>query len=82
MHMRECLQSGESKKREKRIDYINYEITSYMTLVSSLKMNESDSTTCNALYKCFSDIERIGVMQSISYSIPPMRIISFPAQNT
>ena len=38
------------KKREKRIDYINYEITNYMTLVSSLKMNESDSTTCNALY--------------------------------
>ena len=47
-------------KREKRIDFINYEITNYMSKVSSLKMNESDSTTCNALYKCFADIERIG----------------------
>lgn len=58
------------KKREKRIDYINYEITNYMTLVSSLKMNESDSTTCNALYKCFSDIERIGdhAINIIQYS--------------
>ena len=58
------------RKREKRIDYINYEITNYMTLVSSLKMNESDSTTCNALYKCFSDIERIGdhAINIIQYS--------------
>lgn len=47
-------------KREKRIDFINYQITNYMSKVSSLNMNEADSTTCNALYKCFSDIERIG----------------------
>lgn len=47
-------------KREKRIDYINYEITNYMTKVSSLNMSEKESTTCNALFKCFADIERIG----------------------
>ena len=58
-------------KREKRIDFINYEITNYMSKVSSLKMNESDSTTCNALYKCFADIERIGdhVINIIQYAI-------------
>ena len=59
------------KKREKRIDYINYEITNYMTKVSLLKMNEAASTTCNALYKCFADIERIGdhAINIIQYSI-------------
>lgn len=51
---------GKIKKREKRIDYINYEITNYMTQVSSLSMNEKESTTCNALFKCYADIERIG----------------------
>lgn len=58
-------------KREKRIDFINYEITNYMSKVSSLKMNESDSTTCNALYKCFADIERIGdhAINIIQYSL-------------
>lgn len=58
------------KKREKRIDFINYEITNYMTKVSLLNMNESDSTTCNALYKCFADIERIGdhAINIIQYS--------------
>ena len=58
-------------KREKRIDFINYEITNYMTKVSSLKMNETDSTTCNALYRCFSDIERIGdhAINIIQYSV-------------
>lgn len=59
------------QKREKRIDFINYQITNYMTKVSLLHMNESDSTTCNALYKCFADIERIGdhAMNIIQYSI-------------
>ena len=58
-------------KREKRIDFINYEITNYMTKVSSLKMNETDSITCNALYRCFSDIERIGdhAINIIQYSV-------------
>lgn len=57
-------------KREKRIDFINYQITNYMTKVSLLNMNESDSNTCNALYKCFSDIERIGdhAINIIQYS--------------
>ncbi|WP_416326013.1 Na/Pi cotransporter family protein [[Eubacterium] hominis] len=53
-------QMEDIKKREKRIDYINYEITNYMTKVSSLNMSEKESTTCNALFKCFADIERIG----------------------
>lgn len=59
------------KKREKRINYINYEITNYMTLVNSLNLNETDSTTCNALYKCFFDIERIGdhAINIIQYSV-------------
>lgn len=48
------------KKREKRINYINYQITDFMTKVSTINMNERDSTTCNALFKCFADIERIG----------------------
>lgn len=52
--------SEKIRKREKRIDFINYEITNYMTKVGSLGMNETDTTTSNALYKCFSDIERIG----------------------
>lgn len=58
------------RKREKRIDYINYEITDYMTKVSQLNMNDRDSTTCNALYKCFADIERIGdhAINIIQYS--------------
>ena len=47
-------------KREKRINYMNYEITEYMTKVSSLTMSEEDATLCNAIYKCFADIERIG----------------------
>ena len=57
-------------KREKRIDYINYEITDYMTKVSSLNMSEKESTTCNALFKCFADIERIGdhAINIIQYS--------------
>lgn len=59
------------QKREKRIDYINYEITNYMTKVSTLGMNETDSTTSNALYKCYSDIERIGdhAINILQYSI-------------
>ena len=48
------------EKREKRIDFINYEITNYMSKVSQINMNENESITSNALYKCFSDIERIG----------------------
>lgn len=59
------------RKREKRIDYINFEITNYMTKVSQLHMNDRDSTTCNALYKCFADIERIGdhAINILQYSV-------------
>lgn len=48
------------EKREKRIDYINYKISDYMTSVSTLPMNSTASNTINALYKCYADIERIG----------------------
>lgn len=54
------LKKDKMLKREKRINYMNYEITEYMTKVSSLSMNEQEATLCNALYKCFADIERIG----------------------
>ncbi|MCB6603175.1 Na/Pi cotransporter family protein, partial [Erysipelatoclostridium ramosum] len=48
------------EKREKRIDSINYQISDYMTSVSTLPMNPTASNTINALYKCYADIERIG----------------------
>lgn len=58
------------KKREKRINFINMEMTNYMTKVCQLNMNDEDSTTCNALYKSYADIERIGdhAMNIIQYS--------------
>ena len=48
------------EKREKRIDFINFQITDYMSQVSLLNKTEQESNSINALYKCFSDIERIG----------------------
>lgn len=58
------------RKREKRINFITMEMTNYMTKVSQLNMNDEDSTTCNALYKSYADIERIGdhAMNIIQYS--------------
>ena len=47
-------------KREDHINLINFEVTKYMTEVSSLQMNTHESNVCNALYKSFADIERIG----------------------
>ena len=47
-------------KREQRINFINNEITHYMSTVSLLDLNEQESDICNSLYKCFTDIERIG----------------------
>lgn len=69
----ESYDLDEIHKREKRIDFINYEITDYMTKVSTLHMNLQDSTTCNALYKCYADIERIGdhAMNIIQYACHP-----------
>ncbi|MEG0527257.1 Na/Pi cotransporter family protein [Amedibacillus sp. YH-ame6] len=60
------------RKREKRINFINMEMTDYMTKVSQLNMNDEDSTTCNALYKSYADIERIGdhAMNMIQYAEP------------
>ncbi|MGN1343170.1 MAG: Na/Pi cotransporter family protein [Traorella sp.] len=48
------------EKREDHINYINYQITEYMSKVSILNMSERESDICNSLYKCFTDIERIG----------------------
>lgn len=48
------------EKREDRINFINNEVTAYMSKVSLLNMNVHESDTCNSLYKCFTDIERIG----------------------
>lgn len=58
--LKEDISIEDIEKKEKRIDYINYEISNYMTSVSTLPMNTTDSNTINALYKCFADIERIG----------------------
>ena len=46
--------------REQQINNINYEISNYMSKVSLLPMNQHESDICNSIYKCFSDIERIG----------------------
>ena len=46
-------------KREDRVNFINYEVAEYMSKVSVLHMNEHEANICNALYKCFADIERI-----------------------
>lgn len=58
--LKEDISIEDIEMKEKRIDYINYEISNYMTSVSTLPMNTTDSNTINALYKCFADIERIG----------------------
>ena len=52
--------SDDIKKREERINFINYEITNYMSQVSTLVMSEHESDVINSLYKCFTDIERVG----------------------
>ena len=46
--------------RENRINFINLEITDYMSKVSVLEKNEHEADTINGLYKSFADIERIG----------------------
>ena len=47
-------------KREDHINLINFEVTKYMSEVSLLPMNQRETNICNALYKTFADIERIG----------------------
>lgn len=46
--------------REDKINGINYKVAEYMSKVSLLQMNQQESDICNALYKSFSDIERVG----------------------
>ena len=47
-------------KREDHINLINFEVAKYMSQVSLLHMNKTESAIVNALYKSFADIERIG----------------------
>ncbi len=46
--------------RENRINFINLQITDYMSKVSLIEKDEAEANTINGLYKSFSDIERIG----------------------
>ncbi len=46
--------------REDKINGINYKVAEYMSKVSLLQMNQQESDICNALYKSFADIERVG----------------------
>ena len=48
------------KKRERRINFINFEMTKYMSKVSVLNMSKLESDICNTYYRSFTDIERIG----------------------
>ncbi len=50
----------EIDQREDKINGINYKVTEYMSKVSLLQMNQQESDICNALYKSFADIERVG----------------------
>ncbi len=52
--------SNDIEKREDRINFINMEVTNYMSKVSTLTMSEHESDVTTSLYKCFTDIERIG----------------------
>lgn len=47
-------------KREDTINGINHKVAEYMSKVSLLQMNQHESDVCNALYKSFADIERVG----------------------
>ncbi|MBP3664737.1 MAG: Na/Pi cotransporter family protein, partial [Tyzzerella sp.] len=46
--------------REDTINGINHKVAEYMSKVSLLQMNQHESDVCNALYKSFADIERVG----------------------
>ena len=50
----------EIDQREDKINGINYKVAEYMSKVSLLQMNQHESDICNALYKSFADIERVG----------------------
>ncbi len=50
----------EIDQREDTINGINHKVAEYMSKVSLLQMNQHESDICNALYKSFSDIERVG----------------------
>ncbi|MHC1750631.1 MAG: Na/Pi cotransporter family protein [Cellulosilyticaceae bacterium] len=45
---------------EEYLDYLNTEITRYMSKISSIDMTEQDADTINSLFKITGDIERIG----------------------
>ena len=45
---------------EEYLDYLNTEITRYMSKIASIDMTEQDADTINSLFKITGDIERIG----------------------
>lgn len=47
-------------QKEERIDAIHIQAGDFMAKAVTLPMNTSASTTANALYTCYGDIERIG----------------------
>lgn len=47
-------------KNERKINFLNREITNYMIQLSSLNLSNSDEKLLGALYHVVSDIERIG----------------------
>lgn len=62
----DAILSGSSEKskvildNEEYIDFLNTEITRYMSKISSIDMTEQDANTINSLFKITGDIERIG----------------------
>lgn len=59
------INSDESKQdlveqNENIIDYLNIEITRFMSKVTSMDIQESDAARVTALYKMSNDLERIG----------------------
>lgn len=68
------------KQREDSINYMNHEMADYMSKVSLLNMNQQESDTCNSIYQCFSDIERIGdhAMNIVDHSLTEKNRIKKP----
>ena len=47
-------------QREDNINALNHKVAEYMSKVSLLQMSQQENDICNALYKSFADIERVG----------------------
>lgn len=57
---RDSSQAEAITKNEAYLDYLNVEITRYMTTITTLDMPEQDAARVNALFQIASDMERIG----------------------